>query len=769
MSNSSEYWRLWYDRPAEQWTEALPVGNGKIGGMIYGGIHEERIGLNEESVWSGKPHYDASPGMLQTINQVRNLLFDGNYRGAHELAEQSMKTPLNPHYGSYQSLGDLYIKLDLPTGEVTDYRRELDLNQAICKTTYTIGGTQYSREVICTNPDQVMVIRLEASDSTSLSGCIRMEREFDTIVYQNGQRGLTLRGACDYAGVYFDVSVEVHAEEGQCSSAMDSVIFRECKAITVYVSANTTYRHKDPHAENQSILQLAGLKSWEALREAHIYDHQSLFNRLDINLGIDLYKELPTDVRLAQIKSGQHDPYLAALYVQFGRYLLIASSRKGTLPANLQGIWNDSFTPPWFSDFTININAQMNYWHAETCNLSELHEPLFDLMDSLVEPGRKTAKERYGCNGMVLSTRTNPWLNTSLRATSSLLWQEGAAWLSRHYWDHYLFTGDIKLLEQRAYPFMKEAARFYLDFMVEHPRYKWLVTGPTTSPENTFTAADGTMTALDMSPTMAVQIIDDLFENCIRASEELGQDQAFRELLIQKRSQLPPMKAGKFGQLQEWLEDHEETEPGHRHISHLFGVYPGHSISRKTPDLWSAARIALERRLQHGGGHTGWSCAWIINLWAHLGDGEQAHQYMNTLFTHSTHDNLFDNHPPFQIDGNFGGAAGIVEMLIQSNEDEIRLLPALPGIWATGNIRGVCARNGFELEFYWQDSVVNRAIVYSKLGRRCRLQCNSNVTEAEVLCSNERIPITIDHGSLEFDTQPGKQYQIIFTSDNSLI
>jgi alpha-L-fucosidase 2 len=761
MNNSKAHWRLWYDRPAEEWTEALPVGNGKIGGMVYGGIHEERIGLNEETVWSGKPHYDASPDVLQSINQVRSLLFEGNYKAAHELAEQSMKTPLNPYYGNYQPLGDLYIKLDLPHGEITKYHRELDIDEAVCKTSFYVGETRYTREVICSNLDLVMVIRLEASDTPTLSGSMRMERESGASVNQSGASGLALRGECEYEGVKFDASMDVQSEGGKCFSTSDSIIFSECKAVTVYVTANTTYRHKNPQGANQSLLHLASTKSWEQLKEEHINDYQSLFHRMEIDLGSDKFQELPMDKRLEQVKFGMDDSYLTALYVQYGRYLLISSSRKGTLPANLQGIWNDSFTPPWFSDYTININAQMNYWLAETCNLSELHEPLFDLMDSLVGPGRMVARERYGCDGMVLSTRTNPWLNTSLRATSSLLWQEGAAWLSRHYWDHYLFTGDIKMLEQRAYPFMMEAVRFYLDFMVEHPHNGWLVTGPTTSPENKFVAADGTKTALDMSPTMAVQIIDDLFESCIRASEVLRRDKGIRELLILKRSQLPPMKVGKFGQLQEWLEDHEETELGHRHISHLFGLYPGHSISRKTPDLLAAARTTLKRRLIHGGGHTGWSCAWIINLWAHLGEGELANQYIKTLFTHSTHKNLFDNHPPFQIDGNFGAAAGIVEMLMQSDEDEIRLLPALPAEWATGSIRGVCARNGFELELHWSDSVLDKAVIHSKLGRRCRIRYAFEAG-TEVHSSNRIISTSIGNGTLEFDTQPGEQYHLMF-------
>ncbi|GBG09201.1 hypothetical protein PAT3040_03841 [Paenibacillus agaridevorans] len=608
-----------------------------------------------------------------------------------------------------------------------------------------------------------MVIRLEAGGASILSGSIRLKRKRGASVQRNGLQGLTLSGACDYEGVEFATSVEVRSDEGECLSTGDSVIFSGCKAITLLVSANTSYRHSDPRQANEEQLAAAGDHTWAELKEIHIRDHERLFHRMDIDLGPDQYEDLPTEARLERIKQGEDDPYLCALYVQYGRYLLIASSRSGTLPANLQGIWNDSFTPPWFSDYTININAQMNYWHAETCNLSELHEPLFDLMDALVEPGRQVARERYGCGGIVLSTRTNPWLNTSLRATPSLLWQEGAAWLGRHYWEHFLFTGDKELLEKRGYPFMKEAALFYLDYMVEHPRYGWLVSGPSTSPENTFLAADGTKTAVDMSPAMTVQIIDDLFENCIRASEALGKDLEFRELLVRKRAQLPPMQIGRFGQLQEWLEDHEETEPGHRHISHLFGLFPGHSINAKTPELRAAARTTLERRLRHGGGHTGWSCAWIINLWAHLGDGEQAYRYIHTLLAHSTEKNLFDTHPPFQIDGNFGGAAGIVEMLVQSDEDEIRLLPALPAAWTDGSVRGVCARGGFELAMGWCAGTIDRATVHSKLGRRCRITLNSDIADLQVRCGNERIRTGIDHNRLAFDTQPGKHYEIMFS------
>ncbi|MDR6885364.1 glycoside hydrolase family 95 protein [Bacillus sp. 3255] len=760
MNNKRAHWRLWYNRPAEQWTEALPVGNGKIGGMVYGGIHEERIGLNEETVWSGKPHYDESPGVMQTIGQVRSMLFEGNYRTAHQLAEQSMRTPLNPNYGNYQPLGDLYIRMELPQGEITNYHRELDIEQALCLTSFYVGGTRYTREVFCSNTDLVLAVRLEASGTPTLSGSIRLERECGATVSQNGSMGLMLSGECEYEGVKFAANLEAHSEGGKCYATSNSVIFRECQAITIIVTANTTYRHKDPQGANQALLRLAGSRSWEQLKEDHIHDYQSLFSRMEIDLGDDRFHDIPTDERLEQLKFVQDDPYLTALYVQYGRYLLIASSRQGTLPANLQGVWNDRFTPPWFSDYTININAQMNYWLAETGNLSELHEPLFDLMDSLVGPGRKVARERYGCSGIVLSTRTNPWLNTSLRATSSLLWQEGAAWLSRHYWDHYLFTGDKELLSNRAYIFMKDAARFYLDFMIEHPHYGWLVTGPTTSPENKFKAADGTETALDMSPTMAVQIIDDLFENCIRASEELGVDDDFRELLIQKRSQLPPLQIGKYGQLQEWLEDHEETEPGHRHISHLFGLFPGHSISRQTPELLAAARTTLERRLQHGSGHTGWSCAWIINLWAHLGEAELANLYVKTLFNHSTHSNLFDNHPPFQIDGNFGAAAGIIEMLVQSDEEEIRLLPALPAEWSNGSIRGVCARNGFELELQWSRGVLDKAFIHSKLGRRCRLRYSFK-EGIEVHNSRTIVATSLSDGTLAFDTLPEEYYELI--------
>lgn len=759
MTATRSKWRLWYNQPAEDWNEALPVGNGKMGAMVFGGIVEERLALNEDSLWSGKPHDDGNTGVLQSLEEVRGLLFAGKYAEAHALAEQRMVTPNNPHYGNYHPLGDMYIQLELPDSEVSDYCRELDLNEAVCRTSYRMDGVQYTREVISSFPDQVLVVRLEASHPV-LKGSVQLNRERGVVVNAAESQGLIMQGIADLEGVGFAATLEVRTEQGSCYTANDLVFFEDCQAVTIYLSASTTYRYAEPQQVNEQVLQRALQQQWKDLKQTHIADYQKLFNRMELDLGADKYPSLPTDERLTLVKEGKDDVYLTALYVQYGRYLLIASSRPGTLPANLQGIWNESYTPPWFSDYTININTQMNYWHAETCNLSELQEPLFDLLDALIEPGRETARSRYDCAGIALSTRTNPWFNTSLRATSSLLWQDGAAWLSRHYWEHYLFTGNRQLLEQRGYPFMKEAALFYIDFMVEHPKYGWLVSGPATSPENRFRALDGTITALDMSPTMTVQIIDDLFDNCIRASEELGLDVDFRELLRQKRAKLPPMQIGKHGQLQEWLEDHEEIELGHRHVSHLFGLFPGHSISEEKPELLHAVKIALDRRLQYGGGHTGWSCAWIINLWAHLGDGDKAKSFMDMILTKSTYNNLFDTHPPFQIDGNFGAAAGVIEMLVQSDEKGIRLLPALPTAWSTGSIQGVRARGGFELSMQWASGKLSSLVITSQLGKRCSIQYPFQTYDARVFCDEVQVAAELNEGSISFDTEGYKTYTL---------
>lgn len=752
---------LRYIQPAKNWDEALPVGNGKIGAMIFGGVAEERLALNEDSIWSGKPHYDDDSVVEQSLVEVRSLLFAGKYAEAHALAEREMVTPINPYYGNYHPLGDMVIQLELPDGEVTDYCRELDLNEAICRTSYRIDDIRYTREVISSFPDQVLVVRLEASQPV-LKGRVQLARERGAVVNSAGMQGLILQGTADFEGVGFAATIELRTEQGSCNTAGDSVVFEGCKAVMIYLSASTTYRHVEPQQLNDLVLQQAMLKPWKDLKQAHIADYKELFERMDLDLGADQYPGLPTDQRLALVKEGKDDVYLTALYVQYSRYLLIASSRPGTLPANLQGIWNESYAPPWFSDYTININTQMNYWHAETCNLSELHKPLFDLLDALIKPGHETARTRYGCEGIALSTRTNPWFNTSLRATSSLLWQDGAAWLSRHYWEHYLFTGNKQLLEQRGYSFMKEAALFYIDFMVEHPKYGWLVSGPATSPENRFRAPDGTITALDMSPTMTVQIIDDLFDNCIRASEVLGLDVDFRELLREKRAKLPPMRIGKYGQLQEWLEDHEETELGHRHVSHLFGLFPGHNITNETPELLQAVKVSLDRRLRYGGGHTGWSCAWIINLWAHLGDGNKAKSFIDMILTKSTYMNLFDSHPPFQIDGNFGAAAGVIEMLVQSDEKGIRLLPALPSAWPTGSIQGVRTRGGFELSMQWESGKLSCLVITSQLGKHCSIQYPLEECDPRVFCDEVQVATELIEDSITFDTEVGKAYTLKF-------
>ncbi len=633
---------LWYKRPAARWEESLPVGNGRLGGMVFGGIQQERIQLNEDSVWSGAPQDADNPEALKALPEIRRLLFAGKYTEAQRLTYQKQVCSgagsghgrgANVPFGCYQTMGDLRLTFIGQEGEASEYRRELNLDEAIARVSYAMGDRRYSREVFSSHPDQAMVVRLGCDRPGSISLNAALSRPEATTTKAVGDHELAMSGQLfGGKGLKLMVRARISAEGGRTSAVGETIRVDGADAVTIIVTAATDYRGKDQERVSQEQLQAAAGKRYETIRDAHVADYRRLFRRVQLDLGRTPAAELPTDERLAAMRKGGDDPQLATLYFQFARYLLIGSSRPGDLAANLQGIWADGLQTPWNCDYHTNINVQMNYWPAEVANLAECHEPLFDLIEAMREPGRKTARVHYGARGWVVHTIHNIWGFTSPGEHPS--WGQFPAaggWLCQHLWEHYMFSGDRAFLK-KAYPAMKESAQFYMDFLVEEPKHKWLVTAPSNSPENAFRTADGQVAGVCYGPSMDMQIIGELFGNCIEASRILGEDEAFRGELETARARLAPPQIGKHGQLQEWIEDFDEPEPGHRHMSHLYALHPGNAITmRGTPDLAKAARVSIERRMKSGGAHTGWSRAWVINFWARLEDGEQSHSNVNAL------------------------------------------------------------------------------------------------------------------------------------------
>ncbi|WP_374015986.1 glycoside hydrolase family 95 protein [Paenibacillus thiaminolyticus] len=766
MNHISNYYLL-ERTAASKWTEAFPIGNGRLGGVVYGGIQREQIQLNEDSIWYGGARDNDNRAAQAALPEIKNLLLQGNVRKAEKLVLKHM-TNVPQYFNPYQTLGNLFLDFDtnIEVHAINHYCRELDLDNALVQVNYQVGrqdkegrtatkatgevqkdAIQYSREIFSSAADQVMVIRMTTTDAAGLTFAAKIDRRPFTgeSVQTDDRQAIAMQGQLGADGVRYAVVLRAVVEGGQCQTAGNYLDIRQASGVTLIVAAQTSFRCADAYAVAWQQAKQAAKVPYETLKQRHLDDYKPLFHRVTLDLEAEEGRRtepqqqiprqqcLSTSQRLERYRQGAADNGLEALFYQYGRYLLLASSRPGTLPANLQGIWNDSYTPPWESDYHLNINLQMNYWLAETGNLAECHMPLFDFIERLVINGRHTARNIYGARGFVAHTSSNLWADTGIYGeyVSANMWPMGGAWIALHMWEHYCYNGSLSFLRERAYPVLKEASLFFLDFLLELPSGQ-LVTVPSLSPENSYRSEQGEVGALCYGPSMDSQILYALFTACIRAGELLQLDveghmeqgfQKDKHLLAQwqqVRSKLPQPQIGRHGQIMEWAVDYDEVELGHRHISHLFALHPGEQIiPHRSPELGQAAKFTLQRRLAHGGGHTGWSQAWIANFWSRLDEGDRAHLSLRNLLSKSVHSNLFGDHPPFQIDANFGGAAAMQEMLLQSHGDEIRLLPALPLAWRQGHVTGLRARGGFTIDMAWQAGKLQQAQITSTLGKPC--------------------------------------------------
>ena len=737
--------KLWYDTPAKQWVEALPIGNGRLGAMVYGDPTHEELQLNEETVWGGSPHNNVNPLAKDHLDEIRSLIFEGKNAQAQELcgkyisAQQANGMP-------YQTVGSLKLHF-IGIDSVSNYYRELDITNAIATTTFTADGTDYRRESFASLTDDVIIVRLTASKK----GAISFEARYDTPMPHEtptadaDKQTLTLRGrGTSHEGIegkikYTSIARFEH-KGGSLSCQTDALSITDADEVIIYLSMGTNfinYKDVSGNADQRAEAPLANTKTdYHKAKDDHSARYRSYFDRVSLDLGTTPAALLPTDKRVELFKEG-NDPQLIELYFQFGRYLLICCSQPGGQAANLQGIWNDKPKAPWDGKYTANINLEMNYWPAEVTNLSELHEPMLRLVREVADKGRETAA-MYGCRGWTMHHNTDIWRSTgAVDGPSYGIWPTCNAWLCQHLYEHYLFTGDEAFLRE-VYPIMKSACEFYIDFLVPEPKNGWLVVSPSFSPENRPNVNGKRSFSIVAGTTMDNQMVRDLLRNTTEAATLVGEDIAFVDTLRTIEARLAPMQIGRWGQLQEWMEDWDNPKDHHRHVSHLWGLYPGNQVTENTPELFEAAKQSLIAR---GDPSTGWSMGWKVCLWARLLDGNHAMKLIREQIKPAvgesgqnggTYPNLFDAHPPFQIDGNFGCTAGIADMLVQSHAGYIHLLPALPDEWSQGTVKGLCCRGGFELtELTWENGAVVRASLLSRLGGKLRIKVNGEMKEID--------------------------------------